>query len=235
MLTLITFPAGFNEPSYSPFCSKAIYLLQMAGVEWERKDVNDPRKSPRGQLPVLVDGSRQIPDSEAIRRYLEKEYNADFDAGLTAAEKAVACAFTRLAENHLRQFEVYDRWLDDANWTIIREMFFGQIPGWIRGFVTGKIRKSVHDKLVAEGVARLDKTERLEWASRDLDAIQAWLGDKPFLFGDKPTSADASVVAVMGGIINMPAQTDLSKAINNRASLCAYTERMKTTVDPVGL
>lgn len=31
MLNLITFPATFGEPSSSPFCVKAMILLQMSG------------------------------------------------------------------------------------------------------------------------------------------------------------------------------------------------------------
>ncbi len=232
MLTLITFPAGFNDPSYSPFCTKAMCLLQMSGLEWQRRDVHDPRKSPRGQLPVLEDAGALIPDSQAIRAHLERAHGADFDTGLSAAQKATSIAFIRLAENHLRQYLVYDRWLDDGNWAIVRDVFFGGMPRLIRGPVTRRIRASVKARLTAEGAARLSSDERLAWAGQDLEALETQLGDQPFMFGDTPSGADASIAPVLTGIANLPAPTALQKALQVRPALMGYAERMRARCYP---
>jgi len=44
MLTLYTFAAGFGAFSYSPICTKAAYLLNMAGAQWQRSDMDDPQR-----------------------------------------------------------------------------------------------------------------------------------------------------------------------------------------------
>ena len=67
MFELLVFRPAFGEPTGSPFCVKAMCLLALAEAEWRPVVVNDPRRMPHGKLPVLRDGERLIPDSEAIR------------------------------------------------------------------------------------------------------------------------------------------------------------------------
>ncbi len=43
MLMLYTFPAGFGQFSLSPFCVKAAALLKLSGLDWARRDLDDPR------------------------------------------------------------------------------------------------------------------------------------------------------------------------------------------------
>lgn len=78
MITLITYPAQFGTRSSSPFCIKAEYLLNMAGVPWQRQDENDPRKWPKAKLPAITVDTDIIGDSDGIRLYLEGQ-GADFD------------------------------------------------------------------------------------------------------------------------------------------------------------
>lgn len=78
MLKLITFPVAFGEPSASPFCVKAMCLLQFSGVNWTPKFTSDPRKIPNGKLPILINGGKTIADSDGIRAHLEKAFKTDF-------------------------------------------------------------------------------------------------------------------------------------------------------------
>lgn len=71
MFELLVFRPAFGEPTGSPFCVKAMCLLALAEAEWRPVVVDDPRRMPHGKLPVLRDGDRLIPDSEAIRAHLD--------------------------------------------------------------------------------------------------------------------------------------------------------------------
>ena len=57
--------------------------------------------------------------------------------------------------------------------------------------VRGKIRKAAY----AQGLYRHSADERRELARRAVAACAALLGDKPFLFGDEPRGADATLGA----------------------------------------
>lgn len=109
MLTLLTFPGSFGQPSHSPYCVKAMCLLEMAGVQWQPEYLDNPSKMPMGKLPVLRDGEKLIPDSAHIQAHLEQA-GADFYPGLTTQERAQAHAFVRLAEDSLSVHLVYGRW-----------------------------------------------------------------------------------------------------------------------------
>ncbi|HIP24387.1 MAG TPA: glutathione S-transferase family protein [Rhodobacteraceae bacterium] len=232
MLKLITYPAAFGAPSASPFGVKAMCFLKMAGADWEMGSSADPRKAPKGKLPMLIDGETRIPDSEDIRAYLEQKFNVDFDEGLSAEQRAVARAIIRMCDEHLYFALVCDRWLDDANWEIVREEFFGMIPKLVRGFVTKKIRQQVHNSMQAQGMGRHTVEERLTRADIDIRAVMALLGDKPFLFGETPTAADASAAPVLAAMAGSPTKTLLSKRVKNDAPLTAYLERVQSALYP---
>ncbi len=231
MLKLVTFAPAFGAPSASPFGVKAICLLKLAGAEFEVV-AGDPRKAPKAKLPMLVDGDTTIADSEDIRSYLEKKFNVDFDAGLSPEQRATSRAVIRMCDEHLYFLLVCDRWLNDANWEIVRETFFGMIPALMRGFITKKIRQKVRDSLHAQGVGRHSVEERLERADKDIKAILMLLGDKPYLFGDTPTAADASAAPVLAAMAGSPTETMLSKRINADAPLMAYLNRVREALYP---
>ena len=232
MLKLISSPPAFGEPSASPFVVKAMCLLQMAGVEWQASGKGDPRKAPKGKLPLLIDGETLIPDSEEIRSYLEQKYNVDFDQGLTSEQRATSRAVIRMMDEHLYFIVVHERWLNDANWEIAREVFFGMIPKLLRGLITSKLRKKVRDSMAAQGIGRHSDAERVARADEDIPAAMALLGGKPFIFGDTPTAADASAAPMIGAIATLPTDTPLRKRVVEDADLMAYLARVKAAVYP---
>ena len=231
MLKLVTFPPAFGAPSASPFGVKALCLLKLVGAEFELV-AGDPRKAPKGKLPMLVDGDVTIPDSEAIRGHLEQKFNVDFDAGLSLEQRATSRAVIRMCDEHLYFLLVCDRWLNDANWAVVKEQFFGMIPALVRGFVTKKIRQKVRDNMHAQGVGRHSVEEQFGRADKDIKAILALLGDKPFLFGDTPTAADASAAPVLAAMAGSPTETMLSQRINADAPLLAYLDRVREALYP---
>lgn len=232
MLKLITYPAAFGAPSASPFGVKAMCFLEMARAEWEMGSRADPRKAPKGKLPMLIDGDRQIPDSEDIRIYLEQTFSVDFDEGLSPGQRAVSRAVIRMCDEHLYFALVCDRWLNDANWEVVREEFFGMIPKLMRGFITKKIRQQVRASMHAQGMGRHSVEERLARADMDIKAIMVLVGDKPFLFGDAPTAADASAAPMLAAMAGSPTETPLRNRVSNDAPLVAYLERVAEALYP---
>lgn len=224
MITLITYPPSFGETAASPFCVKAIWLLNMSGQNWQREDTADPRKMPKQKLPAIRVDGKVIPDSDNIRAHLEAQ-GADFDAGLSDMEKAISRAFIRMAEEHLYFHIVLDRWGNDDIWPTIRDEYFKMIPKFLRGFVTGKMRKSVLVGMNTQGLGRLTEQERMERIEPDLQAIITRLWHGPFLFGNKPTAADASVAAMLANMRATPGKTTLKMRIAEDEVLCRYIDR----------
>ncbi|MEO0864750.1 MAG: glutathione S-transferase family protein [Pseudomonadota bacterium] len=225
MLTLVTYPPAFGQPSGSPFCVKALYLLNLSGLPWQRKDTADPRNWPKGKLPALWVDDEIIGDSDNIRAWLE-EHGARFDEGLSDVDRATSRAFIRMAEEHMYFHIVLDRWGDNAVWPLVRDIYFATIPAFARKLVARGLRRFLLRGMDAQGLGRLTAGERLERIEPDLQAITARLWRGPFLFGSHPTAADASVAAMLGAMAATPGGTALSRRVKEDVMLVDYMARV---------
>jgi glutathione S-transferase len=60
----------------------------------------------------------------------------------------------------------------------------------------------------------------------DLDALAALLGEKTFLFGERPCSADASVAAFLAVLLQPPLENELKDHARGLPALSRYAQRM---------
>lgn len=229
MLTLVTYPPAFGQPSGSPFCVKALYLLNLSGLPWQRKDTADPRNWPKGKLPALWVDDEVIGDSDNIRSWLE-ERGACFDQGLSDLDRATSRAFIRMAEEHMYFHIVMDRWGDKAVWPLVRDIYFAAIPALLRRLITRGVRRVLLRGMDAQGLGRLTAGERLERIEPDLQAITDRLWHGSFLFGSKPSAADASVAAMLGAMASTPGGTALSRRVQQDVILVDYMKRMEAAL-----
>ncbi|MEP5760581.1 MAG: Tom37 metaxin N-terminal-like domain-containing protein [Litoreibacter sp.] len=230
MLTLITFPTSFNEPSHSPFCAKAMILLQMSGQQWQRENVANPSPMPHGRLPVLRQKTGETtPDSEFIENLLTK-LGADFYPGCTNEQKAIGHSIGRMVEDHLRLMLVHDRWLDDQNWSHVWPLFFEEVPRPIRKLIAGKARKSVKAALMGHGIARMTSEQRIEKAEKDLDALEEIIGANDYMLGGTPTAADAAILPVLSMIDRLPVETATTHLLQSKSWVSGYLQRGRATL-----
>ncbi|WP_299618812.1 glutathione S-transferase family protein [uncultured Tateyamaria sp.] len=229
MLTLVAYPPAFDQPSASPFCVKALYLLNMSGLPWQRNDTNDPRNWPNAKLPALWIEDQIIGDSDGIRAFLEGK-GAQFDKGLSDLDRATSRAFIRMAEEHMYFHLLLDRWADDAVWPRIRDTYFSELPGLLRNFIAGGMRRTVLKGMQTQGLGRLTPEERMARIEPDLQAIAHRLWQGPFLFGATPSAADASVAPMLAAMIGTPGDTALSRRVSEDQILTDYTTRVATAL-----
>lgn len=231
MLKLITFPAGLSEPSMSPFCTKAMILLNMSGQNWQPEIVSTPTLSPTKKLPALRVGDRIIPDSNQILAWLEQN-GAELFPRLSEAEKTQAHMLIRMVEENLRYGLLHDRWLDAGNWGQVRPVLFKDIPWPVSAVVPHVVRNQVRQATLAQGLTRLPEAGRLSNLGADLEALTMQLGDQPYLFGDQPCAADASALPVLSSIDNLPKQTPLRRMLRENTGLMRYIERGRAEIYP---
>lgn len=221
MLTLLSHPGGRGMYSYSMFCTKAAYLLQLSGESWRREDFFDLAAMPHGKLPVLRDGNALIPDSEVIRRFLE-DRGAEFDPGLSAAQKAESRLLIRWLDEALWAHVLTARWHDEDGWEQLRSSVLAMAPDAI----ADQIRARLLQGLDFIGITRFSKAERLLRLNQDLAALQSRLGDQPFLFGAQPTAADCSAAPMIEALSRAPADPEVTAAVGAFPALLAYAERV---------
>lgn len=232
MLKLLVYPPAFGELNGSPFVTKALCLLHMAGQPFEVEITPDPRKQPKRKLPVLQDGDQVIPDSDQIRDHLEHKFGIDFDAGLDDRQRAQSRMIIRAVEEHLYFAVLASRWQEDANWVHTRAAFFEGMPGPLAPLVAWMVRRNAVHQVIGQGMGRHSPAERVTRAEKDIAAIEQLLGDQDFLFGDKPTAADASVVPMLRSAGVFPREDEISELVLSRPSLARYIERGRKTIYP---
>lgn len=224
MIALHHFGPAFGVPDPSSFCIKAMVLLKMADLAFTSAD-GDPRKSPKGKTPWIVDDGQAIADTTLIRFHLEDKYGIDFDQGLDERERGVAWAFEKLCEDHLYWLMMHDRWLIDANFKAGPVHFFDAIPMPLRPIVTKLVRRNVRRDLHGQGLSRHNDAERERIARRGFDALAAQLGDKPFMMGETPTSVDAAVFGIVVNALTDVFETPQRTHVQSQPNLIAYRDR----------
>lgn len=229
MLTLTTFPPSFDEPSHSPFCAKAMILLQMSGQPWQREDVSNPSSMPHGKLPVLRNNGQIIPDSEFIANWLT-EQGADFYPDCTSEQMSIGHTIIRMVEESLRLALVHDRWLDEGNWAHIWPVFFAEVPRPIRKLIAHKARKNVRSALMSNGIARMSSEQRLQKVNNDLSALEQIIGANAFILGDSPSAVDAAVLPVISMIDRLPVETALTQLVRSKSWVNAYLQRGRSNL-----
>ncbi|MDB5446180.1 MAG: glutathione S-transferase [Phenylobacterium sp.] len=227
MITLYGAGEGFGLPEISPYVTKTEVQLKMAGLPY-RKLKATPLEAPKGQVPFIEDGGRRIGDSTFIRGYLERTYGLDFDEGLDARARAEAWAVERMLENHLCWFGTQARWLIAENFEKGPARFFDDAPEALREQVLERVRAAV----LAVGVTRHTEPEMLALATRSLAALQAVLGEKPYLFGDRPCGVDATAFGVLLFLLSPHFDSALRRQAEGCRPLTAYVGRMMAQFYP---
>ncbi|MEQ1552173.1 glutathione S-transferase family protein [Sphingorhabdus sp.] len=225
MITLVQFPSYFDIANPSPFCMKVEILLKMAGLDYAIEVQSDPSKGPKGKLPCIRDGATVIGDSALIQTYLESRYAVDFNAGLSAAERAISHAFMRMCEERLYWCMVYSRWIDDTNWPVLRQQFFGALPPIVRSIVPMIAQKQLRRNLQGQGLGRHSAPEIYAFGEADIDTLAVQLGAKPFMMGDAPTGLDSIAYPQLANLLLPQLPSPMTKAVHAQPTLLNYVER----------
>jgi glutathione S-transferase len=212
MIILRVFGPAFGLPDASPFVTKAEVLLKMAALPY-MTEIAEARAAPRGKLPWLEDDGVIVPDSTLIRFHIERKYAVDFDKGFAAPDRAVAWAIEKLLEDHLYWAIIDARWMHDENFAKGPAQFFAAVPDHARDGAIAKARQLAADNLAA-------------LAKRAISSVTAILADRPYLMGDRPCGADATVFAFITGLLCPLFTTPLFDLAVSRQNLVDYRDRM---------
>ncbi|CAH1395065.1 unnamed protein product [Nezara viridula] len=223
-------------PSMSPYCLKVETWLRLAGVRYENIDHKMKFKSKKGLLPFVELNGEEINDSAVIIKELSQRFDKDLDAALDSSQKNVSHAMISMIENHL--FWVLMWWRTKHPDNIIKgykmnlQHFLGsRIPNGLLSlfFKYSYTRKGLR-KVKAHGIGVHKPEEILEFGQNDLKVLSEMLADKPFFFGDEPTTLDVVAFANLAQIyfIDKELQYPLQDFMQeNCANLVGHVNRMK--------
>ncbi|MDX2165185.1 MAG: glutathione S-transferase C-terminal domain-containing protein [Gammaproteobacteria bacterium] len=227
MIQLFQFPGYWGLSSASPFCIKMETYLKLANIPYKSVVSYHLKKAPKGKLPYIIDGEKKIADSTLIIQYLKSHNTVNLDKDLTPEQIALATTIQRLCEEHLFWILMYERWIPESGWKVIGPIFFSKLPIILKLFVPTIIRKKIKRACYEQGIGRFTDEERFFLGKQDIDAIVTLLGTKPFFFGDKPTTIDATLYGFITPILNTPIDFPLRDYAKKIKALTDYDQRMK--------
>lgn len=227
MITLYKFGPIGDVCDASPFCVKVEAYLKMAKLPYQSLcGPENLRKAPKGKLPFIDDGGKIVADSSFILHYLKTTYGNTLDQALTPEQQATAHAFTKMIDENLYWTLVHARWILPHNQPALRSALFGKLPFPLNKIVPVVALRQVRAQLHGHGIGRHSDQEIADIGDRDLAALSAFLGAKPYFFGEQATSLDAAAYGILAEMIKVTAFTapvfERAKAYPN---LVAFTER----------
>jgi glutathione S-transferase len=231
MITLFGGGPKFGLPEFSPFVAKTEVQLKMLGIPYA-KELARPDQAPKGQIPFIDDEGTRVGDSYFIRAHVEKKLGKDLDAHLDPRQRAEAWAIERMLEDHLVQSLRYMRWLVPENFAKGPAHFVDGAPEAQRSRLREDLQGRMRETLRAVGVARHALDEVTEAGGRSLSALSLLLGDRSYLFGEKPAGVDATAFAMLSGILTPFFESPLRQEASSHANLVAYTGRMMKAFFP---
>jgi len=214
-----------------PFCSKVREGLALKGIPYRIVEVNPrskaglpelPAGTPR-KVPVLVVGERVVADSTAILHFLDEAYPE------TLPFRPQAAALRALADE-------IEEWVDAQLIPALPTVIYGTLRE--AGKAAAQIAKTsefgigkglgvqLAGPLIMHLVAKriLKKNGRRDahgWVNENLDQVERWLGDQPYLCGDELTIADVAVAGALECVREFP----IFASIERRPALRRWLER----------
>lgn len=231
VIVLYQFPRSQTVANLSFFCMKVETFMRMTVIPYQIESIIDPAKAPQGKLPYISHQGKIIPDSSHILEYLKSELSLTIDDDLSSEQLAIGHAVTVMLEERLRWCVMYSRWLDDRYAPAFQNMFSEFLPSPLKiifPLLITKSRKRIAKTLTLNGIGKFTPEEIYAFGQQDLTALATFLGDKPYLLGDKPSSYDAIVYGVLSNLIDVPIDCPLNTFARDRQTLRDYCQRMKS-------
>lgn len=213
--------------NYSAFCAKSEAFLRFNKIE--HKSIHfkgNPSKFKNSKLPVIQDGNDYICDSYFIEKYLTKKFNIETDKKLSALDRANGFAYSKMCEEFLYWSMLHERWFIEENWEKLKEQFFSEVPGFLRGVVTNMIRKNLKKSAVGHGMGRHTDEEIHNFGAEAIKAISIFIGDKDYLLGSEISSFDLTIHSFVSNAVYCELNPKLKAEAAKYKNLEAYSERV---------
>lgn len=196
-------------PSLSPYCLKVETWLRLAGLKYENVDHKLKLRSKKGQLPFVEVNGEEIADSAIIIKELAQRYEKDLDAALTQEQRNIAHAMISMLENHLIWVLLFWRSKNPDQMikgykVNLQHALGSRLPNAVLNFLFkfqfGRKYLQGAKKVKAQGLGVHKPEEIEEFGRQDLKVLSELLADKPFFFGDEPTTLDCVAFSVLAQV-----------------------------------
>jgi len=215
-------------PSASPFVLKLQTYLRMADIPYMVVNGLDAASS-KGKFPWILYRGEVVEDSSFIIDHLNRAAGIEETAAKLDPElRAIARAFQKLVEDELYWIVMLIR---HGRGTTDAELM--KLVGGITALDATRVRHSVLADAWAQGLGRHSIAQLLHIYNKDLMAISAILGKRPYLMGEMPSEVDTSLFGVLAQVRwQMPGSALEAQLKAEFPALVDYCDRIKDVFYP---
>jgi glutathione S-transferase len=225
MLTLFSYPELFGVADNNPYGLKIFAFLKLCGLPFRHAHIFDAHDAPRGQLPYVDDDGEIVGDSDRIIAHLIRRNGLTIDVGLSAAESRMDLLIRRLLDD-LYWVMSYSRWRDEDYWPLFRDEMLRTHGGDLTAEGLEKARAYNFQRYDYQGIGRYARDVVFARGLADLEVLADITPERGFLFGQRPTSADAGVYGFIANIYFFAIETPLKAFVASRANLTRHCEEI---------
>lgn len=227
---LYKFPENTGGFEASPPCVAIETYFKLAKIEYRPITKGALSASGSKTLPAIEINDESISDSESIIRHFENSEEYGLDGFLSEAQETEKILLWRLMNGSVYQFMVAERWLDPIVYPKFVETFKKMLLPTYMQFLWPILKVLVSYRVRSrylKSLNHLSDEERRVFMTENFAVLSKVLGDNIYLFGDRPSSADAYLYAYTYSFLAVPYDNPTRSMIDNRfPNLVAYYERM---------
>lgn len=215
----------------SPYVSFTDAYLRMAEIPFKAEILHQGnlKATPKGKLPWIVDSDgTSVSDSQIIQFYLEEKYGDPLDGWLSKEQKAMCRLMNRGMSEAWYWIVVQTRYRRDEDFAVYDPLwvkFLSWLPEEQRRAPVDAFRDHLLTQFWHAGTARNSEAEVELFAQKMTDAMSDLLGDKPYLFGDRPCSLDANMYAAIAHVAFTPFPSPIGQYCRSKPNLVAFMDR----------
>ena len=212
----------------SPFCGKVRRILEHKGLAYEVVNYNGLRArkasglSSTGKLPVLDHDGERVQDSSDIAAFLERKHPDPPLFPADPEERALAQIWEDWADESLYWFEIHQRFLYREAREQAAALLAEGRPAIERALLARVLKGMYRKKLTAQGLGRMAPERVEQKLLGHADTLEALLGKRRWLVGDRRSIADIAVGSQLAEIMRT---SHLAPELARRHALAEWLTR----------
>lgn len=189
VIILHQFPSRKSKPSLSVPCLKLETWLRVSGLKYQ-SEYSYFDRSVQGQLPYITLNGNEHHDSQFIIEHLSKIFNKPFTFSLSSTDQAIARGFFKLMEESFKWSMYYYRFM------------FGKASDIGMPFLIFRLLKPrLKQAINIQGYGRHTAEEIFHIGKQDLEALEVFLNDKMYLFGEIISNEDVVLFCYVSQLV----------------------------------
>ncbi|MDO5651499.1 MAG: glutathione S-transferase C-terminal domain-containing protein, partial [Moraxella sp.] len=106
----------------------------------------------------------------------------------------------------------------------------GGAPAEIKPAIAAAMRENARNELHGHGIGRHSAEQIYAFAIADIAAVLEYLGDKPFFFGDTPTTIDATIAGLFANALANNFDWAVGDYLQTKPQVAEYVARFEAAV-----